>query len=213
MKAGLVLGCVLMAGSAHAQASGDNLDKLRACSTLERSERLACLDRLAGVIGARPPSDPPAAARPVVTEWIVSETTSPLDYSPVAVARSTSIDQDGTGLQLAIRCRAGTSELVVSTSPSLARRPEDYLVTYSVNGSAPVVLPLAAATTGPGFALRTDPARLLGTLPATGSMALRLAAGNDPALETRYALEQLKAVTLRLAAPCRWSPSTLPRRP
>ena len=129
------------------------------------------------------------------------------------VASSTSLDKDQPGLQLSIRCRAGRSELALSTNSALARRPEEYFGTYSVNGSAPIALALAAATTGPGLALKADPAQLLGALPPTGSVAFQLASANDPPLEARYALDQLKAVALRLAAPCRWPPSALQGRP
>jgi hypothetical protein len=190
------------------------LDKLRACSTLARSERIECLNRLASDIGPQPPPGPDTAAQPsLVTEWIVSETTSPLDYSPVAVARATPIGKEQLGLQLSIHCRGGRSELVFAASPALSRRPEEYLFTYSVNGSAPVALPLVAATTGPGFAVKADPARLLGSLPPTGGIAFRLTHASGPPVEGRYALDRLKAVTQRLSAPCGWPTTAAQGRP
>jgi hypothetical protein len=212
MKATVVLGCLLASGAAHSQAPGDTLDKLRTCSTLPQSERVNCLNRLATDIGSQPPPtpSPPAEATsesPLVTEWIVSETTSPLDYSPVAIARPTSTGMDPRGLQISIQCRAGRSELVLTAGSPFARRPEEYLFTYSANGSAPVALPLAAATTGPGLAVRADPDRVLNALPPTGGVTFRLVQPNGPSVETRYALGQLKAVTLRIAVPCRWPPT------
>lgn len=213
MKAMVALGCLMACGAAHAQASGDALDKLRTCSTLPRSERVDCLNRLATSIDPRPaPATETAADAPLVTEWVVSETTSPLDYSPVAIARPTSTGKDPLGLQLSIQCRAGRSELVLATDSPFARRPEEYLFTYSTNGAAPVALPLAAATTGPGLAVRVDPARVLNALPPTGGVTFRLAQANGPPVETRYALDQLKAVALRVATPCRWPPAAQ-RRP
>lgn len=217
MRAALALGYLLASAAAHAQAPVDALDKLRTCSTLPRNERVDCLNRLATDIGPQPapaPSPAPEAAAepPVVAEWIVSETTSPLDYSPIAIARPNSTGKDPLGLLLSIQCRAGRSELVLATDSPFARRPEDYVFTYSANGSAPVALPLAAATTGPGLAVKADPARVLSALPSTGDVTFRLSQATSPPVETRYALDQLKAVALRLAAPCRWPPSA-PGRP
>lgn len=212
MRAAVVLGYLLASAAAHAQAPVDALDKLRSCSTLPQSERIDCLNRLATDIGAQPapaaaPAPEGAADVPGVAEWIVSETTSPLDYSPVVVARPNSTGKDPLGVLLSIQCRGGRSELVLATGSPFVRRPEEYVFTYSANGSAPVALPLATATTGPGLAVKADPARVLSALPPTGAVTFRLSQPTNPPVETRYALDQLKAVTLRLAAPCRWPPT------
>jgi hypothetical protein len=213
MRAAVVLGYLLAIGAAHAQAPVDTLDKLRTCSTLPRNERVDCLNRLATDIGPQPVPAPELAAElPAVAEWIVSETTSPLDYSPVAIARPNSTGRNPLSLLLSVQCRAGRSELVLATGSPFARRPEEYVFTHSANGSAPVALPLAAATTGPGLAVKADPARVLSALPPTGAVTFRLSQAASPPVETRYALEQLKAVALRLAAPCRW-PLSAPGHP
>jgi hypothetical protein len=214
MRIAIVLGCVLGAAAAHAQASIDALDKLRACSALDRSERVECLNRLASDIGPPPAAAPAATTQPsMAREWIISETTSPLDYSPVAIARSTSPEKDNLDLLLSIQCRAGRSELVLAASNPLAGRAEEYLFTYSVNGSASLALPLTAAATGSGLAVKADPARLLNSLPPAGEIVFRLAHARGPSLEGRYALDQLRAVTLRLTTPCRWPSATTPGRP
>ena len=176
---------------------------------------MECLNRLASDISPPPAVVPETpVAPPAVSQWTISETTSPLDYSPVAIARATAVESDRGGLQLSIQCRAGRSEIVLTASSSLARRPEEYLFTYSVNGSAPLAIPLMAAASGSGLAVKTDPARLLHSLPPAGDVVLRLTHANGPSLEGRYALDQLKAVTLRLTAPCRWPPTaTVQGRP
>src|SRR3974377_2320869 len=50
-------------------------------------------------------------------DWVVSETTSPVDYSPLvsAVIRSTSGENDGPN-SLAIRCRAQRTEASLATN-------------------------------------------------------------------------------------------------
>jgi hypothetical protein len=59
------------------------------------------------------PADVPA--RPIGTNWVISETTSPIDYSPLltALLRSTSQVKDAPS-SLAIRCRGGRTELLGS---------------------------------------------------------------------------------------------------
>jgi len=205
MKPAVVLCCIFAAGPALAQVPPDAVDKLRACSALAGIGRVECLDRLASDIGPPPLSQQEAVPEPpLLTEWVVSETMSPLDYSPVAIASSELNANDGAGLQFSIRCRGGRSELVLSSSTGFARRPEDYLASYSTNGGTPVAVPLAPATTGPGLALKAEPVRFLGSLPREGRLAIRVVFPNGLTVEGRYGLEQLKAVTARLAAPCNW---------
>ena len=205
MKHAALLCCISIAGSALAQVPPDAVDKLRACSALVGIGRVECLDRLASDIGPSPsPPQEPAPESPRLTEWVVSETMSPLDYSPVAIASSELNANDGSGLQFSIRCRGGRSELVLSTSKGFARRPEDYLVSYSTNGGTPLAVPLVPAATGPGLALKAEPDRFLGALPREGRLAIRVVFPNGPTLEGSYGLEQLKAVTARLAVPCNW---------
>jgi len=52
---------------------------LRACSTMERAQRLECLDKLSRDI-PRPPDRSVRGG----DNWIISETTSPVNYTPVA---------------------------------------------------------------------------------------------------------------------------------
>src|SRR6266702_2219852 len=59
---------------AFAQAGSDPVANLRACSLMERQERLECLEKLSRSIA--PPARPaPAGSAPAGDNWIVSETT------------------------------------------------------------------------------------------------------------------------------------------
>jgi hypothetical protein len=139
----------LASAGALGQDAGELTEKLRACSQLANPERLECLEKLSRDIG--PPSPPrPAASSvpgvsPAASNWIVSETTSPLDYSHAATATSSSSKgPDDPTMGLSIHCRGRRTELVIS-SPSLTRRVEDYVVSYGVNEAKPVVLVVSAA--------------------------------------------------------------------
>jgi hypothetical protein len=209
MKAALVCLAVpfgLVTAGALAQDAGDAMEKLRACSLLAHAQRLECLEKLSRDIGSTAPPVSPAASgptTPAADDWVVSETTSPLDYSPVVVATATYGGAGGSIVKLSIQCRAERTELVVG-GPALTRRGEDYAVSYRVNDDQPVAVAAATPATGTGIALKGDVVQLLTALPDQGEIAFRVASRDTPPLEGRYALASLKTVLNRLAAPCRW---------
>ena len=190
-------------GQGATERTGDQMDRLRACSVLASAERLSCLEALSRDIA---PSSTSAAAvpQPATEEWIVSQTMSPLDYSPIAIASATAkAGPDDAFLQLSIQCRGGRTELVL-VSPSLVPQREDYAVSYTINDTAPVVVPTGASQSGTGLAIRTDVVQLLTSLPERGQIAFRAGPRQGRAVEGRYALPNLKAVVSKLAAPCNW---------
>ena len=80
MKAAAVplsVALTVASGAAFAQSASDPIAHLRACSLMEHAERLECLENLSRNIA------PPARAALGGDNWIVSETTSPVDYTPV----------------------------------------------------------------------------------------------------------------------------------
>jgi hypothetical protein len=195
----------LASSAVAAEGAGDAMEQLRACSRLAPAERLDCLDKLSHDI-----SPPPAAASstsavaPAANNWIVSQTTSPLDYTPVAIATASSrVGPDGATLQLSIQCRGGRTDLVIG-DPAVALRAEDHVVSYAVNDSQPAVVAAGAAASGTGVALRGDVVRLLASLPDHGDIAFRVTNRQGATLEGRYALAGLKTLLARLAGPCKW---------
>src|SRR5260370_17527403 len=100
---------------AFAQGASDPMAQLRACSLMERAERLECLEQLSRNFA------PPARPVPGDDNWIVSETTSPVDYAPIVTATTSSRGgSDGSPMQLPIRFPAGPTELVVPGPPAPA---------------------------------------------------------------------------------------------
>jgi len=206
---------------ALAQDAGDPMEKLRACSQLAPAERLQCLDKLSRDI-APPPSPAPspsgparaatssATAAPAADNWIVSETTSPVDYTPIATATVSSGNRLDDTMQLSIRCRGGRTDLVIA-NPSLTRRGEDYVVSYTINDDPPVNVAAGTPAAGTGIMIKGDVVRLLVSMPDQGSIGFRVTARPDVALEGRYALPALKTVLARLAGPCKWPAAGAPR--
>ncbi len=155
-------------GIAFAQGAADPMAHLRACSSMERAERLECLDRLARDIAA------PDRAAGGGDNWIISETTSPVNYTPMVTATASSRGgPDGSLMKLAIYCRGGRTELVVS-GPAVSRGGADYTISYRVNDDQPVQLPAGSPSFGTGAAFTGDIVRLLQSLPEDGHIAVRI---------------------------------------
>jgi hypothetical protein len=212
---GLAIAFMLAGADVLAQGGVAAAERLQACSLLAPAERTECLEKLARDLG--PPAEPQTAvspgARPAPagSEWIISETRSPIDYTPVAIATAASrAEPDGSAVQLSIQCRGGRTDLVISGS-ALTRRGEDYVVSYAVNDSKAVPLAGGTPASGMGIALKGDVVRLLASLPEQGSIVFGVTARRGVALEGRYDLAGLKAVLERLATPCKWPAGAAPR--
>jgi hypothetical protein len=144
-------------------------------------------------------SAPTSAPRLAQNTWIVSETRSPVDYSPVAIATTSAGE-----LQLSIQCRGGRTEMVIA-SPRLALRADTQAVSYTVNDGAPVPIAFGPSSSGNGLALRVDVPRLLMALPDRGELSFRIAGRQGQALEASVALAGLRPLHGRMAGPCKWS--------
>jgi len=185
-------------GIALAQGAADPMAHLRACSMMEHAERLQCLDRLSRDIAA------PDRAAGVGDNWIISETTSPVNYTPMVTATAFSRGgSDGSLMRLAIHCRGGRTELVVS-GPAVSTGGMDYTISYRVNDGQPVQLAAGRPSFGTGAAFTGDIVRLLQSLPEDGHIAVRISPRGGAAQDGRFSLGGLKTVREKLAAACRW---------
>lgn len=183
---------------AVAQGEDDPMAQLRACSLMQRADRLECLDKL-----SRAPV-PAAPAEPKEDGWIVSQTNSPLDYSPIATATIVSRELAGGGvMQLSIRCRGGRTEMVL-TGPVVSGRGDDYAISYHVNGGQAVQIAGAVPVFGAGVALRADVVALIQSLPEDGQFALHLSPHVGPSQDAIFSLTGLERVRAKIAASCKW---------
>ena len=204
--------CLLIAltsagAPALAQAADDPVDRLRACSSLAESEKAKCLGRLPREIAPEPARSRAVSGSEgtaILDSWIFSETTSPIDYSPVVIASvMASGAPDGSGMKLSIACRGGNTSLVL-VSPSALPAGESYTVSYIVDGGSPTTLAAAAAPFGTGMALGVDVVRFLVLLPAQGEIVFRIIGRQGGKLEGRYSLAGLKTTRERMAVSCKW---------
>jgi hypothetical protein len=181
---------------AFAQGASEAMAHLRACSDMEVVARQECLETM--------PRKIVQAAAADSDNWLVSETTSPVDYSPIVVATTLSRGgSESATMQLSIHCRGGRTELVV-TGPAVSRSGGEYLISYGVNDDPPVRLPAARPSFGAGAAFRGDAVRMLQSLPDEGEFAVRLSPRTGVASEGHFSLGGLKTVREKLATACKW---------
>ena len=199
-----VAGITLSSGIALAQGAKDHSTaQLHDCSSTERAEGLECPEKA-------PRTSAPRQANKG-DNWIISLTTSPVDYSPVATATTSSRDGAGeSGMKLSIRCRAGRNELVV-VGPGVPGRGDDYAISYRVNDGQGLQIAAAVPASGIGVAFGGDVVRLLQSLPDSGSLSIHLTSRMGTALDAVFSLGGLEAVRAKLATVCRWPhPATKP---
>lgn len=184
----------VMSGIASVRGANDPA----ACSVLEKAGQLQCLDKL-----SRDPA-PLLQLALAGDGWIVSETTSPVDYSPIATATTSSRKvADASAMQLTIRCRGGRTELVVS-GPAITGLGDNYFISYSVNGGPPVQLAGAAPAFGDGVAFKGDVVALLKSLPSDGELVVRLFPLSGSGLDGIFSLDGLEALRTRIGPTCNW---------
>ena len=171
---------------------------LRACSLMERAERLECLDKLLRNIA------PPARPAPAAENWTVSETMSPVDYSPIVFAVTPSRDgAEGSAMQLSVSCRNGRTELVIA-GPAVAgpRRRLCDLLSHQWR---------RAGASGGGRAIVWNRRRIqrrhrapVAVVPGRGRHRYPPLPRTGAAHEGHFSLGGLKSVRDKLAAACKW---------
>jgi hypothetical protein len=177
----------------------DAVDRFKACSQFDGMERLKCVDELLRKMTETPDSDMSQGPN-----WIVSETTSPVDYTPqiVAVTKARWSSQDASA-SLAIRCRALRTELTISTLDS-PRRHGEATVAYRINGEPPVEARWKPADNGRSLSFPGDVVRLLRAMPAGGQMFVKVYDGKMSTNESKFELAGLDSVRRMIATTCNW---------
>ncbi|WP_245453762.1 hypothetical protein [Bradyrhizobium sp. AC87j1] len=184
-------------GIAYAQSTTDPMETLRACSAMEGQARLECLQDVSRKI-------PPSGRSSRDTDWIVSETTSPVDYLPVVTAIATSVgSSDGAAMQLAIHCRRGRTEVIVA-GPALSRSASEYVISFRLNADTPMQFTAASPSFGSGVAFGGDVVKLLSSLPDEGQIVVSLFTRTGPVQGGQFLLSGFENVRKKMAAACKW---------
>ena len=163
--------------------------------------------------GAIPPEMPARAfdipAKPPDTNWVVSETTSPVDYSPLITAAigSTSSDKDAPNT-LIIRCRQLRTELLLRTEGTWRiSRTSEVKVDYQINDQSFVSLQWAASADGKAATYKDDAVGFLRSLPEGARLKINVFDGPGPGHDATFELTGLDAIRKKIAVACKWAPA------
>ena len=146
-------------------------------------------------------------AKPQDTNWIVSETTSPVDYSPLitAVIRSTTGLQDAPNT-LVIRCLGPRTEVLLRTQGTWrASRSNTVQVDYQINDQPLVRLQWITSADGKTASYTNDAVGFLQSLPEGARLKINVLDRAGPGHEATFQLAGLDAVRKRIAVPCKWT--------
>jgi hypothetical protein len=154
-------------------------------------------------------------AKPQDTNWIVSETTSPVDYSPLvtAVIRSTTSLQDAPNA-LVIRCLGPRTEVLLRPRTEVllrtdgtwrASRSNTVQVDYQIDDQPLVRLQWITSADGKTASYRNDAVGFFQSLPEGARLKINVFDRAGPGHEATFQLAGLDAVRKRIAVPCKWA--------
>jgi len=197
----LGLAVLLVMSQAVCAQTGGAIDRLKICSQFEGMERLKCVDELLGEMAA-----PSATAPSQSPNWIISETTSPVDYQPQIEALMTArAASQNAASALAIHCRAHRTELIISTTGSWKQVPDgEVKVAHRINEEPVVEQRWRATEVGKSLAFPGDVVRLLRSIPDGGRLLVKVQVGKGPPYESTFQLVGLDSIRRKIAAACNW---------
>ena len=136
--------------------------------------------------------------------WVISQTTSAVDYSPIATATTSSRPIAGSpSLRLSIRCRGGRSELAVS-GPDITDPGDHYFISYRVNDGKSVQFGGVVPAFGDGVGFKGDAAALVRSLPAEGELAVLVMSLKGTSQQGVFSLNGLETLRAKIGATCNW---------
>ena len=186
---------------ALAQGGDDPASQRQTCSLQDRAERLECLDQLSRTVRQ------PASGSTRTDHWVLSETTSPVNYSPLVIATTLSrSESERVPSLLSISCRNGRTELAIThggaSGPS--RSAGDVMVAVQANDQPPARQRWHASATREGAAFAGDVVSFLRSLPDHGEISIRVFGGRDISHDGRFLLDGVSSVREKIAAACKW---------
>jgi hypothetical protein len=149
-------------------------------------------------------------ARPIGANWVISETTSPIDYSPLltALLRSTSQVKDAPSA-FTVRCVGKRTELVLHTEGTwTAPRGRELRVDYQVNDQPVVGLQWILSSDGKTATYKDDPVGLLQSLPDGARLKINVADRASSSHEATFQIDGWDVVRNKIGTACKWARTT-----
>jgi hypothetical protein len=141
------------------------------------------------------------------TEWVISETTSPVDYSPLvtAVLSSTSNVKNGPNT-LTVRCRAQQTELSIRTDGAWGvPRGNELPVDYQISGQPVVRQPWVLSADGRTATYKNDSVELLRSIPDGATLKIAVADRGNVRLAATFEPTGLAGVRQKVGTACKWA--------
>ena len=141
--------------------------------------------------------------------WIVSETMSPVDYSPMITATTSSqpVAKDAPAIFM-IRCRGQRTDVLLSTEGSWrASRANELQVDLTVNDQPAVRMQWIASSDGRTAIFKDDVVQFLRSLPDGGRIVVSVSDWEGMAHEASFQLTGLDVIRQKIAAACKWTPT------
>jgi hypothetical protein len=166
-------------------------------------------DKPTAAVSPEPPArSADVSSKPPDTDWIVSQTTSPIDYAPlITVAIRLPFTVKHAPTTLAIRCRGGRTEFLVRTEGTWrVSRAREVQVDYQINDQPVVRLSWTVSADGRTAIYKDDPVALLQSLPEDARLKINVLDEPGASHEATFQLAGLDAVREKIAAACKWTP-------
>jgi hypothetical protein len=203
---GGVMALSVLSYAACAEPANDAITRLKSCFQLDGAAQIECLEKLSREL---PDQDVQSSEQPTEGTWVISETTSPVDYSPVITAATLSqSNEKDSPTTFAVRCRGQRTDLLVSTDGSWhALRVNRLQVDYRINDQPAVRMQWTASADGRAALFKDDAVRFLRSLPDKGRIIISVSDGQGPAHEATFQLTGLDAIRQKIGAACKWAPA------
>jgi hypothetical protein len=162
--------------------------------------------RPAEVPGAAARSSEPDRAGLRQSGWVVSETSSPVDYSPLLTAaiRPASRLQDGPS-SLTVGCRRGRTELSIwNDNGWRSTRSDAVLVDYRVDKEPIVRLMWTLSADAKTATYKDDAVDLLRSLPEGAVLSISVSDGDNARHEATFLLNGWMPIRQKIGQLCKW---------
>ncbi|MDB5657111.1 MAG: hypothetical protein JWQ94_4724, partial [Tardiphaga sp.] len=153
--------------------------------------------------------DRPSAEQTELQNWLISETTSPVDYAPQISASTVGRElASGAPAWLTIYCRGRHADLAISTD-SIRKTISSMVlkVVYRINSDNPVEARWKLSDNRTAIVLQGEAGSLLQLMPDQGRMNVKVHASSQRPIELDYQLDGLSFVRRRIAKACNLSSS------
>src|SRR5882757_9029212 len=166
-------------------------------------------EKPAAVSPDRPARAVDSPSKPADTNWIVSETTSPVDYAPLTtvVIRLPFSVKDAPNT-VAMRCRGRRTDLLVRTEGIWrASRAGEVQVDYQINDQPFGRLQWTVSADGKTASYKDDAVELLRSLPEGARLKIGAFDRQGRGQEATFQLTGLDGVRKKIGLVCKWPPT------